>query len=190
MSRRVQPAYEIARPRVPANFRPSPAERHTLKAPHTWRQKRTGMSEDHLRCLRKLSCSVCHERRGLHVHHLKSAGARLERGLGLKATDRHTIPLCWIHHDEIERVGSKNEIAHLDKWGLDGHVLAAALWAATGAPDDARALARMGRILLTHKQLAIRTLRKRAVVGSLMARGLTRREAEEQYDSGIGEQLT
>lgn len=167
---------QIRKPTVLANFRPSLAER--AKPKPSWRAQRTGMSPEHLDLIRKLPCCLCSNRPS-QSHHLKSGPAAKERALYVKATDRHAIPLCgWVHHPEVERIGSRNEIAYFERSGIDPHELANALWKATGD------LARMGAVLVAHKQSAIRTLTKRAAVNCLMAHGLTRAEAEEQYDAG------
>jgi hypothetical protein len=159
-----------------ANFKP---DRFAAQAaPQKWRANRTGMSEGHLNLLRKLPCSVC-ELRAHHAHHLRSGAAAKERGVSLKATDRWAVGLCWLHHDEVHRSGSRFEPAWFARWGINPHALATAMWANTGD------LPRMGRVLIAHKQDATRSLKLRAQVGALMRHGLTRAEAEEQYAAGL-----
>ena len=147
-------------------------------ASQKWRNKRPGMSEEHLALIRKLPCTVCHVR-PCDAHHLKSNAARLERGMSLRATDRWAVPLCRFHHEDLERIGSRNEESWFGSRGINACELALALWNSTGE------LSRMALILIAHKQLAIRTLRKEAAVGALMRHGLTRAEAEEQYTAGL-----
>lgn len=119
----------------------------------SWRSKRPGMSALHLVNVRSLACSVCPVRERIEAHHLKSGPAARERGLGLKATDRWAVPLCWAHHLELERVtGSKGERAWFARWGIDCHELAQGLWNARG--DQAR----MDFVLRAHQQQAIRVL--------------------------------
>ena len=140
----------MERPRVLGNFRKSVAER--AKPGQDWRSKRAGMSPEHLSLIRQLPCTCC-EHRPSQSHHLKSAAAAKERGVFLRATDRWAIPLCGlIHHPEIERMGSRKEREWFARFGIDPHELANALWAATGD------LARMGRVVIAHKQSAIRML--------------------------------
>ncbi len=126
--------------------------------PHAGRQKwqatRSGMSPAHLALLRQLPCTVCHER-AHHAHHLRSGVAAKERGVGIKATDRWAVGLCFHHHDDVHRVGSRQECHWFSQWAIDPHLLANALWAGTGD------LGRMGRILLAHKLAASRELTSR-----------------------------
>ena len=175
MSRRADWPKTLSQPMY-GNFRPSVTERAALKAPAQWRKARPGMSPQHLDLVRKLPCTVCEAISRIDPHHLKSSAAAKERGVFLKATDRWAVPVCRFHHDEVERLGSRNERAWFDRWGIDPHDLANALWAATGD------LARMGRVLIAHKQGALRELGRRAQVNVLVAHGLTRAEAEEQYE--------
>lgn len=118
----------------------------------TWRQRRAGMSPVHLALVRQLPCSVCPDRRVIQAHHLKSLGAMPERGLSLKATDRWAVPLCWLHHHDIEGHGSRREVEWFAAFGLDAHALAQGLWNRTGD------LGAMARVLETHQQQAILTL--------------------------------
>lgn len=167
---------EVPRDKVLANFR----QPYAPKAPASqgWRKQRPGMSEAHLALIRKLPCTVCHVRPS-DAHHLKCGPARKERGVALKATDRWAVPACRFHHDDLERIGSRNEAAWFDSRGVNAVELANALWQATGN------LPRMALVLIAHKQAAHRTLRKRAVIGSLMRHGLTEAEAAEQYEAGL-----
>ena len=168
----VHKAYELPKkPMVP---------REALTAPRDWRKARTGMSDAHLALIRKLPCSVCHIGPGVHIihpHHLKSGPARKERGVGMKATDKWAVPLCgFVHHREIERLGSRKEYEWFQDRGLDPYELAKALWLATGD------IGRMVQVLVAHKQGAHRSLNRRAAINRLMAHGLTEAEAEEQYE--------
>ena len=81
-------------------------------------------------------------------HHLRSGAARKERGLGLKCTDRHSVPMCIPHHAEVERVGSRNEIAYFAGYGIDCHALAEGLWNRRTSYED------MARVLLAHQMAA------------------------------------
>lgn len=133
-------SHELRHAQVYGNFRPPriPNPRKKERA----RDKRPGMSPEHLALIRQLPCCVT----GLSLpvidpHHLKSAG---ERGAGLKATDRWCVPLCRQKHDEVERIGSRREVAWFHAHGIDPLALAAALWSATGNLD------RMRKIVMTH----------------------------------------
>lgn len=125
------------------NFKPSITERLKEKRNRDPRADREGNCEKHLSAIRKLPCCVpgCNVV-GCDPHHLKSAG---ERGMGLRAPDRWAVPLCRAHHEEVERIGSRNE----NRWFLDRGIycldLAKALW---GVRGDAGA---MTRIVLANK---------------------------------------
>ena len=138
-----------------ANFRPSVSERHA-RTRIDFRKARPGMSPLHLINIRSLECSVCHERRGIEAHHLKSNGAARERGVFLRATDRWAVPLCELeHHPAVERIGSRHECEWFATFGIDCHALAQGLWNARGDP------VRMDFVLREHKKQAIRQLSAR-----------------------------
>lgn len=141
-------AQEIKRDVVLANFRPSKRDR--MKRKPTAAEKREGMSEGHLKLIRQLPCCVCGRPGPSDPHHLK-ANLSHERGVGRRATDRWAVPICRMHHDEVEAVGSRNETSWFAYFGIDPLELASALWNATG--DRGRML----RILLAHITTAVRT---------------------------------
>lgn len=95
-----------------------------------WRSSRPGMSASHLKRVRRLPCCVCCRSHPSEAHHLKQTGAG-ERGMGLKSTDRFAIPICTLHHNQVEAIGSKNEIAWFEERGVDALALANDLWAKT-----------------------------------------------------------
>lgn len=167
---------EITPKQIGPNFRPSAEEiaMRPRKKARTFQER----SEAHLAMVRQLGCAVCETRRTIHAHHLRHGIAARERGLGLKCSDFLVVPLCWMHHEECHRVGGKFEAHWYDKFGMSAVNLAAALRANTGN------LGNMMAVLAAHKRAAITTLSRRAGVNCLMAHGLTRREAEEQYDTG------
>jgi len=129
------------------NFKPKRAERiKAKKSPADKRKKLPGNSEQHLQAIRTLpcvipGCMIC----DCDPHHLKSGPASSERGMGQKATDRWTVSLCRRHHDEVERLSSRAELAWFEKHGVEPLELAAALWMVS--PDRAS----MCRIILAHK---------------------------------------
>lgn len=131
---------QMSKPKMLANFKTrGPKVKHKT----TWRQKRPGMSEDHLSLIRKLPCCVSLTMPGGDPHHLKSGTG--ERGGALKSTDRWAVPMTRRLHDEVERVGSRNERKWFLDHGVDPHTLALALWASTGD------LARMTKIVIAHR---------------------------------------
>ena len=178
MAERIR-AYEIRKHGTDAvlnNLRPSVSERHRARQPSA-QLRRPGNDPAHLDLIRRMQCTLCTALSRIDPHHLKSAAAARERAFGRRSTDRWALPLCRFHHDEVERAGARGEQAYFAKSGIDPCVLAVALFNSTGD------LSRMGMILMAHKQLAIRTLKRWAAVNALMAHGLTRAEAEETYDA-------
>lgn len=138
-------ASEIFREKVLANFR----ERFPKKHKSTFREDRPGMSPKHLAFIRQMPCCVCMECRPnviIDPHHLKSGPANDERGVYLKATDKWAIPVCRIHHDMVEHIGSRKETQFFFDAGVDPHDLALSLWNATGD------LERMVSILIAQRE--------------------------------------
>jgi hypothetical protein len=132
-------ASEIGKGRLLANFKASKPERRQSK----WRDRRPGMSVSHCELIRLCPCVVCLLTPAGTTHHLKHGTG--ERGIGVRSTDRWGVPLCPTCHEQIERVGSRNETAHfLTSWKVDPHSLARSLWASTGD------LAQMTRITIAH----------------------------------------
>ena len=134
-------AQQIYRPKVLGNFRKrsKPEKRKNSK----FRENRQGMSEEHLALLRKCPCAVCPRTPAGTVHHLKQGTG--ERAMGIRSTDRWGVPLCLVHHDEVERQGTRREVAWFAAFGIDPHELARSLWESTGD------LGRMIRIIQAHK---------------------------------------
>lgn len=67
--------------------------------------------------------------------------------MGLRSTDKWTVPLCNEHHIHgVERVGSKNEHAYFKQHGIENVVLLANdLWKSSGNK------ARMTAVVIAHK---------------------------------------
>jgi len=114
------------------------------KRPNSAASRRPGMSKRHLALICQLPCCVTGRPGPSDPHHIKSGPARLERGTGLKATDRWLVPLSREKHSEIEDLGSRNEEAWFRERGIDVVALAEALWAATGDLQE------MERVLFKH----------------------------------------
>lgn len=130
-------ASELPRTLLLANFRPPKSERikRKTKAAKVKREERPGNSEEHLAALRKCPCIATLKMPAGEVHHLKQGTG--ERGAGMRSSDRWGVPLSREPHDEIERVGSRNETAKLAEWGIkEAPDLADALWHAS--PDVRR----------------------------------------------------
>lgn len=131
-------AHELPKPRMLANFKTGKKAKQ-----RNWRKERPGMSEGHLALVRKLPCTVCLKLPAGTVHHLKSNTG--ERGMAVRSTDQWGVPMCMLHHEEVERAGTKQEVAYFQKANLDPHELAKALWRNTGD------LAKMTRLVLDHR---------------------------------------
>lgn len=160
---------EVSRQWQLGNFRPSRAERQA-RTRTDFRKSRPGMSPLHLTNIRQLPCSVCEERGGIQAHHIKHGGARSERGVFLKATDRWAVSLCLAHHADVERYGSRREMEWWNGWAMDGEALALGLWNARGDPI------RMDFVLREHKKQAVRQLSARRQLIVDLRTGEWRRE--------------
>lgn len=124
-------AQEIRKDRILGNFKKRGLERAREPKKESARERRDGMSERHLALIRVLPCCVCHKVAPSDPHHLKTGTG--ERGMGLRSTDKWTVPLCRGDHDDVESVGSRNEIRWFQMHGVDDPLaLAEALWSATG----------------------------------------------------------
>ena len=99
---------------------------------------------------------VCGTRKGIHAHHLRSQQVARMRGIGLKSPDQWTVSLCWLHHDECHRIGSRRERSWMiAECGIDPYALADALWRVS--PDETQ----MYRVLLAHQLAASSALLER-----------------------------
>ena len=134
-----------------ANFRPDRFAKNAGPQPwRTRRELRVGNSNAHLDLIRQLPCTLCERHGESDPHHLRFRAAAKERGVGMKATDRWSVPVCRRCHDEIHALGSRREEGLFRERGFNALALAHALWANTGA------LPRMNRVLLAHKLAAVR----------------------------------
>jgi hypothetical protein len=134
---------EIRPPKVYGNFRPSLKERARKKP--SAQERREGNSKDHLELVRQLPSCVSGVAGPCDPHHLRSAVALLERGVGMRATDRWAVPLLRHEHDELHRISSRLEESWFKERGVDDVVeLANALWVNTGDLD------RMLRVMQAH----------------------------------------
>ena len=119
------------------------ARRHRKEPPR--RSERPGMSDAHLKMIRQLPCTRCGSPAPSDPHHLKSELSH-ERGMGRRAPDRYTVPLCRGCHDDLERSGTRRERGWFESFGVVPHYLAEGLWRNTGDLD------RMRRVLQAHRE--------------------------------------
>lgn len=128
--------------KVVGNFKPSRKDRGHKQSNSA--AKRPGMSEAHCAAIRKCPCAACLRMPAGTIHHLKQGTGT--RGMALTSTDRFGVPLCGLHHQEIEDAGTKNEGATFQSWGIaDVLDLAAGLWAVS--PD----VPQMTKVLIANK---------------------------------------
>ncbi|MEQ1694420.1 MAG: hypothetical protein ABL901_01135 [Hyphomicrobiaceae bacterium] len=114
------------------------------KAKKSAADKRPGMSRTHCEAIRLLPCCCCGRMPGGTIHHLKQGTG--ERGAGMRASDKWGVPLCAPEHEDLERQGSRNEMAWFAARGIASTLdLAVALW--TASPDTAR----MTKIVIQHR---------------------------------------
>lgn len=97
------------------------------KAPRRRRPQREGDDPVYRRTIKQLPCCTCGAPPPSDPSHLKCGGGR---GMALRAPDRLAVPQCRACHDELERAGSKNEVAWFAERGIDPLKLAGELWAA------------------------------------------------------------
>lgn len=77
-------------------------------------RKREGMSEEHLKMIRKLPCVVT-GRRPVEAHHLLQ-GPGVIRGMGYKSADQWAIPIHREVHHELHNFG--NDQVFFERQGL------------------------------------------------------------------------
>lgn len=83
------------------------------------------MSGVHLEMVRKCRCLGCGTLESVCAHHLIS-GLHSERGMGLKAPDSFTIPLCDTCHRKLHGLGS--DTLFFDPKSINAKAVAIALW--------------------------------------------------------------
>jgi hypothetical protein len=91
---------QVPREYILNNQRPSLKERS--KKHVSSQERREGNSQKHRAIVKHLPCVVCWKT-PVDGHHLKMGLAGGERGVGMRATDKWLVPLCRLHHDELER---------------------------------------------------------------------------------------
>lgn len=112
------------------------------------RAAREDNDEEHLAMIRRLWCTLGHERQSVEAHHLQHGPALKHRGVGMKSPDRFAVPLVHWRHMELHSLGSRNERAYFEEQGIDPYALAEALWANRGD------IARLARVLTAHQMQA------------------------------------
>jgi hypothetical protein len=107
------------------------------------KQKRPRVEDKaHLAFIRSLKCCIC-GKPNPDPAHIRSANAiygKRETGGQEKASDKWTVPLCRVHHDEQHDAG--NELLWWASTGIDPFGLALALHSASGDDDIADGIIR------------------------------------------------
>lgn len=93
------------------------------------REGKRFQSKNHLTFVADHGCAVC-GRRPIQVHHLLHFAGGTRRGMGKKAGDQFTVPLCPDHHREAHQAPASFEM----KYGLGA--TAAHLWSVSPANTD------------------------------------------------------
>lgn len=137
----------IPREKVIGNFKRTTEEKMKAKREASgFREERPGMSPEHLALIRKLPCCITLRMPGGEAHHIKDTPDK-ERGMGLRSTDRWTVPMSHeAHVYGVELAGTRNELKWFKDRGIDALELAKALWGATGN------LTKMTAIVIEHHQ--------------------------------------
>jgi hypothetical protein len=89
--------------------------------------------EAHLDFIRALPCICCGNNIETQAAHIRMSDARVVKvnaGVGAKADDYWTLPMCGTHHDEQHRTG--NERKFWQRYGIDPILYALRLWSVTG----------------------------------------------------------
>ena len=113
-----------------------PTHPEAFTGPQSWKRKRPRVENvDHLKFIRSLPCCCCGARPvdAAHIRMASTAYAKRDTGLGQKADDRWTLPLCSKHHDEQH---SGSEAAFWAAQKIDPFSLALILWGCGDTQDE------------------------------------------------------
>lgn len=128
-------------PRIPRNV------------PQPLRKVRDGMSRSHLDKQADCQCLGCgaepHSGNGIVAGHHLITGmvAAGERGTGIKAKDRWSLPLCFTCHRKLHALGSDD--LFFVPLGIDPRAVASALWSVRDEPVES-----YRRIVFRARQMA------------------------------------
>ena len=118
---------QVHRERVYGNFKPTRKQRIKTRKNRSAvkRAKRPGNDLGYLKKIKRLPCIVTGKTIDIDPHHLKCMGGR---GAGMKAPDKHLVPLCRDEHNKVEAIASTKEEAWFLERGIDCKKLAEELW--------------------------------------------------------------
>lgn len=106
--------------------RPRPAARIARDLPQPQRAPNPKRNAGHLSYIRTLPCCVCGKRAPSEAAHIR---AGTDGGMGVKPSDRFTVPLCPADHRDQHQRG---ESAFWSGCGIDPTGLAEHLWTKSG----------------------------------------------------------
>ena len=107
------------------------------------KQKRPRVQDhEHLKFIRSLRCCICGnpDPDPAHIRSSNPIYGKRETGGAEKASDKWTVPLCRVHHDEQHAAG--NELTWWASKGIDPFGLALALHSASGDEEIADGIIR------------------------------------------------
>lgn len=126
--------------------RPSPRiARETVQHVRRPNPKR---SASHLDFIRSMPCCVCGHSPRSEAAHVR---AGTDGGLGVKPSDRFTVPLCHDHHRIQHTIG---ELAFWSQRGVDPTALAEHLWTKSGDLDAGTRAVLRTAMQITTKRMA------------------------------------
>lgn len=71
----------------------------------------------HLQKVRELGCCICGAKPA-HAHHIREG-----QGMGQKASDYESIPLCWYHHQGPQGIHHMGTRAWQERYGREEKLL-------------------------------------------------------------------
>jgi hypothetical protein len=101
----IVPAFSAATQRHPRRLEAERTSQGQGEEGETTPASRRIRDRDHIRYVIKQPCLIC-GRRPSDPHHLRFAQLR---GLGCKASDEFTVPLCRAHHRQVDRASPSQE---------------------------------------------------------------------------------
>lgn len=114
--------------------------------------KRERTAAAHVRMVGQIGiCAATGREMKTDAHHLMRG---VDRGTGMKAAGRYTIPLGHDVHMEITTTGNPEAVL-MERYGLDARALADALWAVSGDEEAMRRITiRAAQEARLHRQKA------------------------------------
>jgi hypothetical protein len=117
------------------------------KAPKPAKDDAAKVAKDHLAWIHELPCLITGKMgvEAAHISYASKIWAKPDRGMGRKADDRWTVPLCTNAHAEQHAMGER---AFWKKYGIDPLVVACRLWEASGDTKQGKAVVQDARAVM------------------------------------------